>query len=324
MCAIMCCTLPVRPMTTDRKPAVPLVRANGIDLAYDSFGDENAPPILLIAGLGTQMIRWTEPFCRALAARGLRVIRFDNRDSGLSTHFSDAPAPDFAAMSVGGIPVAPYTLDDMAADALGLLDALGIERAHMVGRSMGGMIAQIMASRYPSRAASLTSIMASSGNPALPPPETALMAMMMGPAPDPRVDKDEFVAHRLRFARCLASPDLPFDENGQRALILAELLRSRDFGGTARQMVAVAVDGDRRERLARITAPTLVIHGSADPMFSSAHGQDTAAAVPHARFLVIEGMGHDLPEVFHATVIGAIERMIQEESLASPAITFPG
>lgn len=300
-----------------------LVRANGIDLAYDSFGDESAPPILLIAGLGAQMIRWTEPFCRALAARDLRVIRFDNRDSGLSTHVSDAPAPDFAAMAVGVMPLAPYMLDDMAADALGLLDALGIERAHLVGRSMGGMIAQIMASRYPSRVLSLTSIMASSGNPTLPSPEITLMAMMTGAAPDPLVDQDGFVEHRLRFARHLASPDLPFDDSQQRALILTELLRGRDFGGAARQMVAVAVDGDRRERLARITAPALVIHGSADPMFSLAHGEDTAAAIRHARFLPIEGMGHDLPEVFHATVVDAIERLAREKCHTGPAATSP-
>ena len=309
MYAIMCCILPARPMTIDTNSV--MVRANGVDLAYDSFGDEGAPPILLIAGLGTQMIRWTKPFCMALAARGLRVIRFDNRDSGLSTHLAHAPAPDFAAMLAGAIPVATYTLDDMAADASGLLDALGIERAHLVGRSMGGMIAQIMANRSPSRVLSLTSIMASSGNPALPPPEGTLMAMMMGPTPDPRVDRDGCVAHRLRFVRRLASPDLPFDEGGQRALIVEELRRSRSLGGAARQMVAVAVDGDRRERLAQIMAPALVIHGTADPMFPLAHGQDTAAAVPHARFLPIEGMGHDLPEVFHAAVIGAIERMVQ-------------
>jgi pimeloyl-ACP methyl ester carboxylesterase len=287
------------------------VVANGIDLAYDSFGDDDAPPILLIAGLGTQMIRWTTPFCVALAARGLRVIRFDNRDCGLSTHISHAPAPDFAAMAAGAMPVVPYTLDDMAADAFGLLDALGIGRAHLVGRSMGGMIAQVMASRDPARVLSLTSIMASSGNPVLPPPDGALMAAMMRPAPDPRLDRDGFVAHRLHFARMLASPAFPFDDGAQSALILAELQRSRDLGGTARQMVAVAADGDRRERLARITAPTLVIHGTADPMFPLAHGQDTAAAIPHARFLPIAGMGHDLPEALHADVIGAIAQVVQ-------------
>jgi pimeloyl-ACP methyl ester carboxylesterase len=314
----MCCTLPVLPMAIDRSPATLVVRANGIDLACDSFGDESAPAILLIAGLGTQMIRWTEKFCMALAAQGFRVIRFDNCDSGLSTHFSHAPAPDFNAMMAGAKPVAAYTLDDMAADALGLLDAMGIERAHLVGRSMGAMIAQIMASRMSSRVLSLTSIMASSGNPALPPPDSALMAMMMSPAPDPRVDRDGFVAHRLRFARRLASPDHPFDDDGQRALILAELRRGRDLGGAARQMVAVAVDGDRRERLARITAPALVIHGTADRMFPLPHGQDTAAAIPRARFLPMEGMGHDLPDVFHAAVIEAIARMVRNVSNTGP------
>lgn len=158
---------------------MPVIRANGIELAYDSFGEADAAPILLIAGLGTQRIRWSKPFCQDLAGRGLFVIRFDNRDSGHSTHFSRAPAPDFAAMMAGEKPRIPYTLDDMAADALGLLEALGMERAHVIGRSMGGMIAQIMASGHPERVLSLTSIMASSGNPALPAPEPEVMAMMM-------------------------------------------------------------------------------------------------------------------------------------------------
>jgi len=306
----MCCILPAHPMTIDSNPVTRTVCANGIDLAYDSFGDERAPPILLIAGLGTQMIRWTEPFCMVLAARGLRVIRFDNRDSGLSTHISHAPAPDFAALMAGASAAVAYTLEDMAADALGLLDVLGIAKVHVLGRSMGGMIAQIMASRAPGRVRSLTSIMASSGNPALPPPESALMAMMMAPAPDPRVDEAGFVAHRLTFARCLAAPDLPFDDSGQRALIVEELRRGPDRNGTARQMVAIAVDGDRRDRLARITAPALVIHGTADPLFPLAHGQDTAAAIRHADFLPIEGMGHDLPALFHAPVIGAIGQLV--------------
>ena len=299
-----------------------MVRANGIDLACDSFGDASAPAILLIAGLGTQMTRWTEKFCMALAAQGFRVIRFDNRDCGLSTHFSHAPAPDFQAMMAGTMPVAAYTLDDMAADALGLLDAMGIERAHFVGRSMGGMIAQIMASSSPLRVLSLTSIMASSGNPGLPPPDSALMAMMMSPAPDPHCDQEGFVAHSLRFAQRLASPDLPFDDEAQRALILAELGRGRDPGGAARQMVAVAMDGDRRERLARITAPALVIHGTADPMFPLAHGQDTAAAIPHARFLPMEGMGHELPDLFQADVVKAIARMVRDVSYTGPLAAF--
>jgi pimeloyl-ACP methyl ester carboxylesterase len=288
---------------------MPVVSAHGIDLAYDSFGDEAAPALLLIAGLGTQMIRWSEDFCTRLAGRGFRVIRFDNRDSGLSTHISDAPAPDFAALMAGGRPVVPYALADMAQDALGLLDALAIERAHLVGRSMGGMIAQIIAASRPERTLSLTSIMATTGNPALPPPAPEIMAMLMGPTPDPISDEAAFLRHRLAFARCIAAPGLPFDAAEHRALALAELRRGWRQGATARQIAAIAVDGDRRDRLAGVTAPALVIHGSADPLFPLAHGQDTASAIPGARFMPIEGMGHDLPAPFHAAVIDAIAQV---------------
>ncbi len=288
-----------------------IIQANGIELAHDSFGDTSAAPILLIAGLGTQMIRWSEPFCHDLAAQGFHVIRFDNRDSGCSTHASHAPTPDFAAMMAGERPQAAYTLRDMAADAVGLLDALGIERAHLVGRSMGGMIAQLMASSYPERVLSLTSVMSSSGNPALPPPDPEVMAMMMGPAPDPHEDQKAYLDHRLHFARRIAAPDLPFDAAEQRAVLLEEWRRSGEVGASARQMVAIAMDGDRRDRLAGITAPSLVIHGDADPLFSLPHGRDTVAAIPGARLLVIEGMGHDLPRAFHAPVIAAIAQMVQ-------------
>ncbi|WJS97776.1 alpha/beta fold hydrolase [Novosphingobium humi] len=290
---------------------MPIIQANGVELAYDSFGEADATPVLLIAGLGTQRIRWTAPFCQDLAARGLRVIRFDNRDSGQSTPFSHAGTPDFAAMMAGRKPQIPYTLEDMAADALGLLEALDIERAHVVGRSMGGMIAQIMASRHPERVLSLTSIMASSGNPFLPAPEPDVMAMIMGPSPDPRVDEAGYVAHCLRFARQIAAPCLPFDEAGQRALILEELRRGWHPGAPARQMAAIATDGDRRERLAEITAPSLVIHGTADPLFPLPHGEDTAAAIPGARLLAIRGMGHDLARPFHAAITDAIIQMVQ-------------
>ncbi|WP_206244816.1 alpha/beta fold hydrolase [Novosphingobium terrae] len=290
---------------------MPIARVQDLALAYDSFGDSDAPALLLIAGLGTQMIRWTEPFCNTLAACGLHVIRFDNRDSGLSTH-SDAPAPDVAAMMAGRPISLPYRLTDMAQDAIGLLDALGIAQAHVVGRSMGGMIAQIIASLWPQRVLSLTSIMASSGNPALPPPAPEVMAMLMGPSPDPRQDEAGFLAHRLAFARKIASPTLPFDETGHRALALAELHRGWQPGATTRQMAAIAMDGDRRPRLAAITAPALVIHGSADPLFPLPHGQDTAGAIPHARFMPLEGMGHDLPPPFHAAVIEAITQTCRQ------------
>jgi pimeloyl-ACP methyl ester carboxylesterase len=280
--------------------------ANGLELAYDEFGDASALPILLIAGLGTQMIRWTSQFCEGLLRRGFRIIRFDNRDSGQSTHFRQTPPPDLAALMRGESPYIPYTLDDMAADAIGVLDALEIERAHLVGRSMGGMIAQVVAAGHPERVLSLTSIMATSGNPALPAPAPDVMAMMMGPTPDPSREERAFVDHRVAFARRIATPDLPFDESEHRALVLAELHRGWEAGASGRQIGAIAADGDRRARLSRVTAPALVIHGSADPLFPLPHGRDTAAAIPDARFLPLEGMGHDLPTAFCSMVVDAI------------------
>ncbi len=200
-----------------------IAKANGIDLAWESFGEANAEPILLIAGLGTQMIRWSKPFCNRLAAEGYRVIRFDNRDAGCSTHFTTSATPDFgalaAALGAGRRPDVPYTLYDMAADAIGLLDALGIAKAHVVGRSMGGMIAQVLASDHPDRALSLTSIMSSTGNPALPQAAPDVMAMMMRPAPDPTVDPEGFLAVRLEFARRIAGLGPRFDEEAHRALL---------------------------------------------------------------------------------------------------------
>lgn len=287
-----------------------LTRANGIDLAWDSFGPADAEPVLLISGLGTQRIRWTAPFCRGLAARGHRVIRFDNRDAGGSTHFRASPVPDFgalaAALMAGHRPDVPYTLPDMAADAIGLLDALGIGRAHVVGRSMGGMIAQVLASDHADRVLSLTSIMSSTGNPALPQAAPDVMALMLRPAPDPAVDPEGFLALRLAFARRIAGTGYPFDEKAHRALLLEEVARGHDAGATVRQIAAMAVAGDRRARLAGITVPTLVLHGTDDPLIPPACGQDTALSIPDAIYLPIEGMGHDLPPDLDETVLDAI------------------
>lgn len=289
-----------------------IVRTNAIDLAYDSFGNEADETILLIAGLGTQMIRWTVPFCEKLAARGYRVIRFDNRDAGCSTHFRDLAPPDFGALAAtlmaGRRPDVPYTLGDMAADVVGLLDVLAIDRAHVVGRSLGGMIAQIVASEYPGRVLSLTSIMSSTGNPNLPQAAPDVMALMMRPAPDPTSDEAGFVAHSLAFARRIAGGGHPFDEEACRVLTLEEIRRAYDPGGFGRQIAAIAVTGDRRSRLATITAPTLVIHGSEDPLIPPACGEDTAASIPDADFMLIDGMGHDLPPALYGTVIDAIDR----------------
>lgn len=287
-----------------------LTKANGIEVAWDEVGDPADEAILLIPGLGTQMIRWTRTFCGTLAAKGYRVIRFDNRDAGCSTHFRSAATPDFgalaAALMAGRRPDVPYTLDDMAADAIGLLDVLGIARAHVVGRSMGGMIAQILASEHPDRVLSLTSIMSSTGNPSLPQAAPDVMAMMMRPAPDRAVDPDGFLAARLAFARRIAGSGHPFDEEAHRTLLLEETRRSWNPGGTARQIAAMAVAGDRRARLGRITAPALVIHGTDDPLFPPPCGLDTAQSIPYAVHLPIDGMGHDLPPELDQTVIGAI------------------
>ncbi|MCW0389032.1 Aclacinomycin methylesterase RdmC [Xanthomonas sacchari] len=286
------------------------VRVEGLDIAWDSVGDADAEAVLLISGLGTQMIRWTSSFCTGLAARGYRVIRFDNRDAGASTHFSTCAVPDFAelaaALRAGRRPETPYTLAAMASDAIGLLDGLGVARAHIVGRSMGGMIAQMLASDYPQRVLSLTSIMSSTGNPALPQATPEVMALMSAPEPDPAHDLDGYLRARLAFARRLAGSGYPFDAQAHRKLLLQELARCRGTGGTARQMAAVATAGDRRARLATIAAPTLVVHGSDDPLILSACGEDTARAIPCARYLPVPGMGHDLPRGCERMLIEAI------------------
>lgn len=201
----------------------------------------------------------------------------------------------------------PYTLYDMAADAIGLLDALGVAQAHVVGRSMGGMIAQIMASEHGSRVLSLTSIMSSTGNPALPHAAPDAMAMMMQPMPDPSSDRAGFLSRSSAFARHIAGVGYPFDEEAHHAMVSEELSRAYDPAGTGRQIAAVGVAGDRRARLSGVTAPTLVIHGSDDPLFLPACGRDTAASIPAAELLMIDGMGHDLPAGVWRQVAGRID-----------------
>lgn len=277
-----------------------------IHIAHDIAGAPDAEPLLLISGLGVQMIRWTDDFCMALAGHGFRVIRFDNRDAGLSTHLAGAPVPDMAALMRGQVDQVPYTLHDMADDALGLLDRLGIGRAHVAGRSMGGMIAQILAARYPDRVASLTAIMSSTGNPALPPPAPQAMAALTRPAPDPRVDRDGYLDHAVAAARAIASPGFPFDPAAHRALALAELGRGYNPAGFGRQIAAIAATGDLRPLSRTIAAPTLVIHGSDDPLIPPACGRDIAATIPGARLMLVDGMGHDLPPGLYQAVAEGI------------------
>ncbi|WP_339255590.1 alpha/beta hydrolase [Paenibacillus sp. FSL R5-0713] len=294
-----------------------ILKVNYIDLAYDSFGNENDEAIILIAGLGTQMIRWSDSFCRLLAAKGFRVIRFDNRDVGCSTHFSHYPTLDFNALATtlmsGQRPDIPYTLDDMSKDTIGMLDALSIDRAHFVGRSMGGMIAQIIASDYPERVLSLTSIMSSTGNPALPQTSPEVMAMMTKPAPNPFEDEAGFLAQKLSFSKLIAGTGYPFEEDSYRALILEEIQRDYDPGSVGRQIAAMAVAGDRRPRLATIKVPVLVIHGVDDPLFHPACGRDTASAIPGAELMLVDGMGHDLPHQLYKVIADGIERTARRD-----------
>jgi pimeloyl-ACP methyl ester carboxylesterase len=283
------------------------VRANGIEIEYDSFGSASGRPLLLIMGLGGQSIMWDEGFCEALAERGHFVLRYDNRDVGLSTKLDAAGIPNVMELmmqgAAGKTPSVPYTLDDMADDAAGLLEALGLETAHVCGASMGGMIAQTLAIRHGGRLRSLTSIMSSTGNPSLPPAKPEAMAVLMTPPP---TDRASSLDAAVRTWRTIGSPGFPFDEAKIRER--AGRLYDRSFypQGTARQLAAIVAQGNRAPRLREVSTPTLVIHGAADPLVPIEGGQDTARSIPGAELLVIEGMGHDLPEGAWPQLVGAI------------------
>ena len=282
------------------------VSSNGLTLTYDSFGRAEDPALLLIHGLGMQLIDWDPALCRLLAQAGLRVIRFDNRDVGLSTHFHDRPVPNIAAVALavaeGSDPGLPYTLGDMAADAAGLLDALAIERAHVVGVSMGGMIAQRLAIHHGSRLLSLTSIMSTTGGRDLPPPAPEAVAILLAPPP---ADRAAYIERSVADARIL-SAGYPPDETAQRAQAAARYDRAFDPAGVGRQFAAVLGDGSRREALRGVTVPTLAIHGAEDPLVPAAGGRDTADHIPGARLLTLPRMGHDLPPALYAAVTTAI------------------
>jgi pimeloyl-ACP methyl ester carboxylesterase len=282
-------------------------RANGIELCYDSFGDPGAPPLLLIMGLAAQMIAWDEAFCGQLAARGYRVIRFDNRDIGLSTRFDAAGVPDIGAAfmaALQGQPVdAPYTLRDLADDTVGLLDALDVEQAHVVGASMGGAVAQLLAIHYPQRVRTLTSIMATTGEPGLPPPTPEAAAVLMKPTP---LDKAGYLERYQQTLKVLRAGSFPHDEALDVARAEAAFARGLNPAGVARQLAAIIASGSRKAALAGVQVPTLVIHGDADPLVPLACGIDTADSVPGATLRIIEGMGHALPIAMWPQVIEAI------------------
>ncbi len=283
------------------------LRINGIDIEYDTFGSPSDRPLLLIMGLGTQMTRWRPEFCQRLVDNGHYVIRFDNRDIGLSHKFDDAGIPDMVqlfAAALEGKPVeAPYTLDHMADDAVGLLDALEIERAHICGASMGGMIAQTMAIRSGDRLHSMTSIMSSTGNPELPPSKPEAMAALTSPA---GTTLEEVLERAVSISRTIGSPAYQDSEENIRERARQDFERSFYPAGVTRQMAAIAASGNRKPALANVTTPTLVIHGKDDPLVPVEGGLDTAEAVTGSRLELIEGMGHDLPEEVWDQIVGAI------------------
>lgn len=284
------------------------IGANGITIEYEDYGAKDAPPILLVMGLGGQLTLWPIELVEALVARGFRVIRYDNRDIGLSTKFDAAGVPDLPSLMMAAMtgqkPQVPYTLDDMAADGIALLDALGIDKAHIVGASMGGMIAQLIAATYPERTLTLTSIMSTTGNPALPPAKPEAMAVLT--SRPTAAEEATMVEFGVKAARIIGSPAYPASEDRLRTRVTNDYRRSFSPAGVARQMAAVVANGDRRARLAAVTAPTLVIHGDADPLVPVEGGRDTAANIKGAELKIIPGMGHDLPVELVDTIADAV------------------
>lgn len=288
------------------------VRANGITIEYETFGDKSKETVLLIMGLGAQLTMWPVEFCEELVSRGFHVVRFDNRDIGLSTKFEAAGMPDmaaiFGALMEGKLVMSAYTLDDMADDAVGLLDALGIKAAHIVGASMGGMIAQLVAINHPNRTLSLTSIMSTTGNPALPQAKPDAMAVLMAPAV--AGDIEGAITRGINAWKVIGSPGFPTDDATLRKWVSRDVNRSLYPLGTVRQMAAIVANGDRREKLKKLKVPAVVVHGADDPLVPVEGGRDTAANIPGAELRVIPGMGHDFPLGLVKTYADAVSSVV--------------
>ncbi len=279
-----------------------IAAANGIEIAYDELGDPDGDPLVLVMGLATQMIHWDPEFCELLGERGYRVIRFDNRDIGHSTKI-DAPVPSTAAMLSGrGRPA--YRLSEMAADGVGLLDHLGIERAHVAGISMGGMIAQTMAIEHPGRIVSLASIASNTGSRRQGLPRLRAFGSLL--ARPPR-DREGYVESAVRTFKVIGSPAYPMDESRFRALVATAYDRCFHPAGVARQLHAITASPNRTGRLRELDLPTVVIHGDSDPLVRPGAGRATARAIPGARLELVAGMGHDLPRALWPRFVGAID-----------------
>lgn len=283
---------------------MPTTTVNDIDICYESFGPDDAPPLLLVMGLGAQMTLWSPGFISELLERGFRVIRFDNRDVGLSTKTAGDP-PDVMALyvqSMAGEPVeAPYSLTTMAADAVGLLDALDISAAHIVGASMGGMIVQMMAIGHPERVLSLTSIMSTTGASDVGQPDAAAIGALLTPPP---TDRDGAIEANITTSRIICGP--LFNETEARGRAIEAYDRCFHPAGSAFQIAAIAATGDRTERLGAVKVPTLVVHGREDSLIALSGGEATAAAIPGADLVVFGQMGHDIPDVYWSQLADAI------------------
>ena len=285
-------------------------KANGIEIEYETFGNKSDPALLLIMGLGAQLTLWPESLCQGLASQGFHVVRYDNRDVGLSTDFDKWGVPDimgaFMKLMKGEKVATPYLLDDLAKDAIGLLDALGIDRAHMVGASMGGMIAQIVAARFPQRTRSLVSIMSTSGRLGLPTGKPEAVAMLSAQPAGPA--REQLIAHGIKLRTVIGSPGFPADPAELRALVERNIDRRYYPAGAARQYLAVIASGDRVELLKSVKVPTLVLHGADDPLLPPDGGRDVASLVPGAKLEIFPGWGHDLPREMVPKLIESISK----------------
>ena len=284
-----------------------------IDIAYNTLGKASDPPVLLISGAGAQLVAWDDAFCQELVDRGLFVIRFDNRDVGLSSHLAGGPFTDPSARTAGAAQAAPYTLAEMAADTAGVIENLGLDSAHVVGISLGGMIAQILAIERPERVRSLTSIMSTTGNGRVGQPTEAARALFLLPPVSTRAGAMD---RSVLFNRAVGSPAYRIDETELRDRAARAFDRAFDPQGVIRQLAAVMTTPDRTEDLHRLDLPTLVIHGAEDQLIAASGGQATAGAIPGAELVVIEGMGHDLPRPLWPTVVerigGLVDRAEQQ------------
>jgi pimeloyl-ACP methyl ester carboxylesterase len=280
-----------------------LAPANGIELAYQEVGEPDGEPLLLIMGLATQMLAWDEAFCALLAERGFRVVRFDNRDIGRSTKIESAGLPGRTDMLLGRRRTAPYLLRDMADDTTGLMDHLGIDSAHLVGASMGGMIAQTVAIRRPERVRSLVSMMSTTGNRWLGVPAWKAFGTLFA---RPGAGREAAIEHTVRIFRTIGSPGYPMDEERMRVLAGASYDRSHSRAGVARQLHAITASGDRTDALRKLRLPATIVHGASDPLIRPIGGRATARAIPGSHLRLIDGMGHDLPPELWPTFVEEI------------------